>query len=931
MSATPPIRADGTPALLAAARDSRLVIFAGAGVSMAPPTNLPSWRAFNRSVVRALAAGAAPIVTAELADRAAALVLARHDQEKLPPEYQAQVLAEQLHDDYFTVLQHLDSDRPNATHLAIAWLARLGHVRAVITTNFDRTLEAAFAAVGAPLAVCSRHEHFAALANDLAAGDGADAPCRLLKLHGSVDDRETLIDTLAQRKRGLAAPLLDCVRVLLRSAHWLFLGYSGLDLEADRNYLLLRQEAENAVGFTWFVRKTQEPLDVVARLQQLYGARGGFVEGELPDWLVDFTASLSRESRDWIERRLAASGTPQPAATGALDRAALAWASRLSAPRCTLALTFVVLVSAEPQAAAGLAERLLASIDARPADTPGALLLKAVAADAYGLLIAGLGRHQEAVRWLEIAVDAATRAGDPDTADRCRGNLAYSLEALGRVAEARAAYDAALAGYRERGDAQVVALGLINLASHSIRQVRYGEARAFAEEAVRWATTAGDERARGTALFDLGKVARLEGDTERALTIFADVEALFTRLGDDHAVAAAVGDRAEALAELGRFDDAERLQLEVLRADERLDRLDNRAANLMGLGAIASRRGDFVAAGRRYAEARDAYRALADPVNEAFGALRMADAKLAAGAAEDAVALARDALPLAEGRNDAMTSDLWDMIGKASLARDDHARAEEAYRRVRELALASGRRSALAAATTNLGTIGLLAQRDADAASAFAEASAVWRELGHGDNAAYCELGEKAVRLDQRVAALSDAGHAARTRDDAHAAANEMLTLYPELVAMYEQLGARALAALFCESAGSTARFVGAVGAAGRWYGRAADLFLSIGRQDRERAALDRGETLLREWTNALIENGEFARALPEVLALAAVAERLGHAEMCASASLNAAIITVRTSQNLGRAKTLAERALALLPADSNDVATARAVIAHCT
>lgn len=36
----------------------RILIFAGAGISMAPPTNLPSWRDFNRVVVRTLARSA---------------------------------------------------------------------------------------------------------------------------------------------------------------------------------------------------------------------------------------------------------------------------------------------------------------------------------------------------------------------------------------------------------------------------------------------------------------------------------------------------------------------------------------------------------------------------------------------------------------------------------------------------------------------------------------------------------------------------------------------------------------------------------------------------------------------------------------------------------------------------------------------------------
>src|SRR5690348_6405682 len=87
--------------LLVAAKESRLVFFVGAGVSMGAPTNLPSWDDANRIVVRALAASASRAIGDELARRASEIVLARHEQRKLPPLYQAEVLAEFLHERYF--------------------------------------------------------------------------------------------------------------------------------------------------------------------------------------------------------------------------------------------------------------------------------------------------------------------------------------------------------------------------------------------------------------------------------------------------------------------------------------------------------------------------------------------------------------------------------------------------------------------------------------------------------------------------------------------------------------------------------------------------------------------------------------------------------------------------------------------------------------
>src|SRR5437764_4113552 len=94
--------------LMSAAQSSRLVVFVGAGASMGAPTNLPSWRDVNRIVVRSLASTAADAVGGPLAENAAQLILTRHEKEKLPPEYQAQLLAEFFYHRYFEVLRFID-------------------------------------------------------------------------------------------------------------------------------------------------------------------------------------------------------------------------------------------------------------------------------------------------------------------------------------------------------------------------------------------------------------------------------------------------------------------------------------------------------------------------------------------------------------------------------------------------------------------------------------------------------------------------------------------------------------------------------------------------------------------------------------------------------------------------------------------------------
>src|ERR1022692_916955 len=126
------------------AAEGRLVVFVGAGVSSIPPTCLPSWWAMNRSVVSALRDRVAELVGAERAQALAEAITTRQEANRFPPEYQAEVIVRRLRASYFNVLQCLDSDTPNDVHLRIAALAKAGRVPVVVTTNFDRALEAAF-------------------------------------------------------------------------------------------------------------------------------------------------------------------------------------------------------------------------------------------------------------------------------------------------------------------------------------------------------------------------------------------------------------------------------------------------------------------------------------------------------------------------------------------------------------------------------------------------------------------------------------------------------------------------------------------------------------------------------------------------------------------------------------------------------------------
>jgi tetratricopeptide (TPR) repeat protein len=317
------------PQLVAAAQAGRLVLFAGAGISLDPPTALPSWWDLSASAVRAIAARAAGVVsdTASLAE----VVVTRQRSDRFPPDWVAEKIVHTIGSEYFEVLRCIDSDRPNANHLALAELAATGKLRAVITTNFDRTIEAAFRAGKIAYDVRADTDAVRELLARWPDFEGGQLPCQVIKIHGTADRPDTIIDTLAQRARGTPESYLECVSRLLTFGPWGFVGFSGADLETQPDYLGLARGATHGQGFTWLVQTGTRPRAGVQKLVQVWNGKAEIVEGTLAEVLSTLTG-----------KTLAAEPALVKNAVVDLAEAARSWAEKIPEKRCALIISELV-------------------------------------------------------------------------------------------------------------------------------------------------------------------------------------------------------------------------------------------------------------------------------------------------------------------------------------------------------------------------------------------------------------------------------------------------------------------------------------------------------------------------------------------------------------------------------------------------------------
>jgi NAD-dependent SIR2 family protein deacetylase len=144
------------------ARNDGLVVFAGAGISMPPPSSLPSWYLINEVVLESLARRLEPFAGRKFSEEVRQTLIATRNEKTrhFSPDYHAQIIEDECGPDYFRVLQALDAKEWNGCHSGIAALAKAGFIAAVVTTNFDRLLERALDAAGVRHRVYRKREEY---------------------------------------------------------------------------------------------------------------------------------------------------------------------------------------------------------------------------------------------------------------------------------------------------------------------------------------------------------------------------------------------------------------------------------------------------------------------------------------------------------------------------------------------------------------------------------------------------------------------------------------------------------------------------------------------------------------------------------------------------------------------------------------------------
>lgn len=268
--------------------DEPIVAFVGAGGSALSPSFLPTWKNFNNLLLEALCQRLGEYSrNREPVDRMLGHFRARRDATAFfPPDFQAQLMEEEIGAEYFRVWQSLESDVYGPVHAGLAALASKRRVAAIITLNFDRLFEKALEASGQAFEVYHDAAGFSRLLSKLGENPDAGAPLPIIKLHGSLEDTASLVDTLRQRVVGRPTDVDAILNLLLRKHRWVFLGFSGADWNYDSHYLGILDAAEVAKGFDFLAFDPENVEEGVHEVVKAYGpGKASIVGGDLNTWI----------------------------------------------------------------------------------------------------------------------------------------------------------------------------------------------------------------------------------------------------------------------------------------------------------------------------------------------------------------------------------------------------------------------------------------------------------------------------------------------------------------------------------------------------------------------------------------------------------------------------------------------------------------------
>lgn len=605
------------------------LVFCGAGVSTEPPAGLPAWGKLRDYTLEAVASK--DEILKGFLPKLVATPL-HPDKTGITPELVASRIAAGC-DGYFECFHSLEDGEPNANHKYIAKMAKAGHLQFIITTNFDRFIEKALGNEGVDFQVYRSKSEFAELAKklqspafirEMVTSRKLVGKVHLLKLHGCISIPETITATVEQEGKGLATEKTQVLERLLADYHFVFWGYSGIDLKIDLDYLAMVRMKEKAKGFVWNFLERQDYKETVnpyvAELAKSYGSKGLIVHGKLPDIFDSLIVSNDRIEREkytpeqehaWREeknRRLKSAleswAAKHLSVTDACNIVGLLLkdSGQLETARSCYEHYVEVCQKEKDESSLGVAYSNLAGIYRIWGDYDNALacyekaeqiaratgdqMCLGIRMNGIGCIYDEKGDHDKALSYYEKAVEIAQGLKNYKSLATCFNNI-------GMVHKAKEQYDLALAFLKKShkiskslGDKKSLTVCYNNLGTSYSAKGNYLRALFCYKKALKISQILGDDRNLAVSLNNIGMIYKVAKKYEKAFGFCRKAQAINQRLGEKEGLAISLNDLGEIHEAIGEYDQALSSYQEALRIVEEIGKKHEAAQYSQNIGCV---------------------------------------------------------------------------------------------------------------------------------------------------------------------------------------------------------------------------------------------------------------------------------------------------------------------------------------------------------
>jgi len=653
---------------------------------------------------------------------------------------------------------------PNTNHILLAKLVATGKVRTIVTTNFDQLIEKALEQQGKQggrdYDVIYREDDFERI-------DWRQDRCRLVKIHGSIDDKEAMAITLSQvAKQELSAARAAITRQVFSLGDHkqvLILGYSCSDVfdlspqiealtENLKRVCLMEhvggpkiqdiREQKEKNPFKTFVNSTRLFLNTSDLVKALWKAtlKEPYQDHKAlkttPDWnakvqawYVDSVQTRSEAIKDVIPALVFDAICEWRAAIGRYERV-LAYARGHAHDRLEgFALGNMGKAYAdlgEYRKAIGLYERAL-EILRRIGDVQGEGSYLSTMGRAY----CNLGEYRKAIGLYEQALEILRRIGDVRGEGSDLGDMGQAYAALGEYRKAIGLYEQALEIFRRVGDVRGEGsdLGSMGLAYADLGE--YRKAIEFHEQALEIARRMGDVRGEGGDLSNMGGAYCNLGEYRKAIGLYEQALEIFRRIGDVQGEGNAVGNMGNAYVQLGEYRKAIKLCEQRLEIARRIGDVRGEGSALANMGSAYLQLGEYRKGIKLCEQCLEIARRTGHVRGEGSALANMGNAYVQLGEYRKAIRLYEKALEIARRIGDMRGegSDLANM-GLAYADLGEYRKAIGLYEKALEIARRIGDVRGEGSDLANMGLAYASMGDKEEAAQAFARSKAIFARLG---------------------------------------------------------------------------------------------------------------------------------------------------------------------------------------------------------